>query len=302
MCLGSGQLATMSASRNLRSTPASFSLLNLGEKKRCLKTVLEAAKQKIGKASVLNGAFDMAVFPGDDLVSNFVGREGYWEIREPQEMAGRSGFVMPAGGTLLDIGANLGYYTLLFASKGYKVIAVEPMTRNRLALETSLCMNPSFKHLVTVVPAALVAPEDVASTRCVIRAPDIDIHVHRFIKNVGNGVLTCGNSSVVQPCAENEPNCEEPPVKSLDMVLAELAPDSIDMVKMDVEDFECHVFRGGQSLMQKYQPSLLQVETENPEVSRCVRDEASRHGYGLWDGTHGNRNTVMVKPKLRESL
>lgn len=245
----------------------------------------------------------MALRRKDDLLSNFVRQQGYWEIHEPQEMAARSGYTLPTSGTLLDIGANMGYYSLLFASKGYKVIAVEPMTHNRVALETSLCMNPDLKSRVTIVPAALVAPEDVHSTRCVIRAPDIDIHVHRFMKNIGNGVLTCGNSSVVQLCAEGEQNCEEPPVKSLDMVLAELAPESIDVVKMDVEDFECHVFRGGQSLLQKYRPGLLQVETENPEVSACVRDEAARHGYDLWDGTHGNRGTVMVKsPKADRTV
>lgn len=243
----------------------------------------------------------MALIDEDDLVSNFVASEGYWEIRDPQELARQSGFVLPAEGTLLDIGANLGYYTLLFANKGYKVIAVEPMTHNRLALEASLCMNPHLKSLVTIVPAALVAPEQVHSTRCVIRAVDVDIHVRRYIKNVGNGVLRCGNSSMVERCGENELNCEEPSVKSLDMVLDELQPESIDFVKMDVEDFECHVFRGGQSLMNKYKPSVLQVETENTEVLRCTRGQAARHGYDIWDShSHGNRNTVMVKPRSVE--
>lgn len=243
----------------------------------------------------------MAIIAKDDLVSNFVADHGFWEVRKPQDMAGSSGYNIPHTGTLLDIGANLGYYSLLFASKGYKVIAVEPMTRNRLALETSLCMNPHLKSLVTIVPAALVAPEHVHSTRCVIRAPDMDIHVHRFIKNVGNGVLTCGKTSEIQPCADGELNCEEPPVKSLDMVLAELQPKSIDVVKMDVEDFECHVFRGGQSLLEKYQPALLQVETESEAVLKCTEEEAIKHGYRLWHSTsYGNANSVMIKPRHLE--
>merc|ERR1719321_2101435 len=130
----------------------SSSLLSDAEKKHCLKILADARELNLGKASVLNGAFDMALLQKDDLVSNFVAREGYWEIRDPQEMAARSGAFLPTGGTLLDIGANLGYYTLLFASKGYKVIAVEPMTHNRVALETSLCINPGLKGLVTIVP------------------------------------------------------------------------------------------------------------------------------------------------------
>jgi FkbM family methyltransferase len=254
----------------------------------------------LGKAKVLNGAFNMALRKKDDIVSNFIRYYGYWELHEPHDMAGKSGHMIPAGGTLLDIGANMGYYTLLFASRGYKVIAVEPMTHNRIALETSLCMNPELKHLVTVVPAALVAPEQVHTTRCVIRAPDYDIHVHKYMKNVGNGVLSCGNATEVKLCAKDEDNCEEPPVKSLDMVLAELAPATVDVVKMDVEDFECHVLDGGQSLFTKYQPGLLQIETENPTVQACVKDQAARHGYGMWDGTRGNRNSIMVKPLRSE--
>merc|ERR1719436_1287957 len=102
-------------------------------------------------------------------------------------MAVQASIDLPSNGTFLDIGANLGYYSLLFAHKGYKVIAVEPMTRNRRAIEASLCLNPDLRGRVTVIPAALVAPDEVAGRHCVIRSTNL-------AANIGNGYLKCGAS------------------------------------------------------------------------------------------------------------
>ena len=41
--------------------------------------------------------------------------------------------------TLLDIGANVGWFTLALASRGYHVIAFEPFCENRKALKHSIC-------------------------------------------------------------------------------------------------------------------------------------------------------------------
>ncbi|KAJ1635568.1 hypothetical protein T492DRAFT_863224 [Pavlovales sp. CCMP2436] len=46
--------------------------------------------------------------------------------------------------TLVDIGANLGFYTMLFAHAGFRVVALEPLAHNRRALEANLCLNPEI--------------------------------------------------------------------------------------------------------------------------------------------------------------
>jgi len=182
---------------------------------------------------------------------------------------------MPKQGTLLDIGANIGDYTMLFASKGYNVIAVEPMTRNRAAMQATLCLNPEFKKRVTIIPAALVAPDEVADKRCVIRSTNYNI-------NIGNGFLTCGKSADVKPCSAADTNCEDVPVKTLSTALEEVGVKSIDVVKMDVENYECHVFAGGESLFTKYHPKLLQVETMWGKTGECVADMAKKFSYSTY--------------------
>ena len=62
----------------------------------------------------------------------------------------------------VDIGANLGFYSLLFAHYGYDVLAIEPMRHNVRLINMSLCFSPELRARVTVVNAALASPADDA--------------------------------------------------------------------------------------------------------------------------------------------
>jgi len=240
-------------------------------------------------APVKGQNFSMVVLGVNDIVSQDVVTQGFWEVRSPGEMAAKAGATLPDGAVLLDIGANIGYYTLLFANVGHRVVAVEPMTRNRQALEGSLCLNPHLRNLVTVVPAALVDTKEQQTVKhCIVKSTNYAI-------NIGNGYLNC---SAAASCAPGDVNCEQVPTKTLDMVLAEVAPKAVDVVKMDVESYECNVFAGGASLFEKYHPRLLQVETAWGNSSQCVSEAASKYSYDL---VKDGANTEM-KQRSRMSL
>lgn len=233
----------------------------------------------------------MVVLGDNDIVSKSYAAKGFWEISDPQQMVPPSlqGKVsLPAKGTFLDIGANIGDYTMLFASRGYNVIAVEPMTRNRAAMEATLCLNPEFRARVTIVPAAIVSPDEVAGTSCVIRSTNYAI-------NVGNGYLSCGKAAHIKPCEASDSNCENVPVKTLDTTLAELQVQAIDVVKMDVENYECHVFAGGETMFSKYRPKLLQVETMWGRTGQCVMEMALKFSYNT---VQMGENTAMVAKRM----
>ena len=51
----------------------------------------------------------------------------------------------------LDIGANIGIYTLSIAAHGFQVVAFEPMVTNQQVLQLSLCANPGVTQCVTLV-------------------------------------------------------------------------------------------------------------------------------------------------------
>jgi FkbM family methyltransferase len=228
------------------------------------------------------GGYQMVVLGDDDIVSKSIAYQGFWDIRSAEELAQQAGTTLPPPGTMLDIGANIGYFVFLFASKGYHVIAVEPMTRNRAAIEATLCLNPQFRQFVRIVPAALVSPQEVGHNTCVVKSTNAAV-------NIGNGYLTCGTG--VEACAQGDLNCENVPSKTLDAVLVEVGATSVDVVKMDVENYECQVFSGGQTLFTKFHPKILQVETMWGNTAKCVQDEAAKHGYYT---SPGGENTTMT--------
>lgn len=252
----------------------------------------EAADVKAADGTV---RFQMAVIGGGvDWVSGYILKEGFWEIRSPQELAdlGGSGKQLPPhGSTFLDIGGNIGYFSALFAHHGFNVITVEPMTRNRAALEATLCLNPDLRPRVTVVAAALGAASD-AGTPCIIRSWKAN--------NRGNAELRCGGAYTCEQSNArfklDADDCESVTTRTLDGVLAELAPKSIELAKFDVEGSECNILKGGASLFSKaeYRPTYAQFEMGFEATAACVTAMLPRVGYELGTNKGNGKDANQV--------
>ena len=266
----------------------------------------------------------MAVHERKDWVSNMIVWNGFWEIRGPSEfLNGLAGTVKHArlprpGGTFLDIGANIGYYSLLFADRGDRVIAIEPLFRNRAAIQATLCLNPDLRARVRIVAAALGTRADVANgVSCTMR-PQVQ-------RNLGNGMLECGRNHTCRSPEPPSPDtltqrtgmsvtlaqwrqlpCEEVPLRTLDAVLTELKPSYLKTVKIDVEGHECLALDGGETIFTIYRPRLLVAEWKAAHVELCMRKLAIRHGYlygrawgadknvALWDDDRGTKRPKRV--------
>ena len=243
---------------------------------------LTDARLRIVNASSPLGVFPMAVLAGEDLVSREIARRGFWEIRSPNQLlASDPRAALPATGTFVDVGANLGFYSLLFAQYGYNVLVVEPMLLNRKAIETSLCMNPVLARRVTLLKYALGKS---ATARCVVRADD---------RNAGNGKLTCSADEQCETMARGVSGsvaahatiCEPVTMSTLDDVLAQrsvaLTASPIVAVKMDVEGQECNVLAGGRSLFTTHRPMALVVEANRKHVKACLTRAAADFSYHI---------------------
>lgn len=260
----------------------------------------------------------IAVHERNDWVSDMIAWHGVWEMNGPSAFLnglahmGKDVRLPRPGGTFLDIGANVGYYTLMFADRGDYVIAIEPLARNRAAIEATLCLNPDLVSRVRLVATALGTTTE-SGWQCVMR-PQVR-------RNLGNGVLECGHNytcnSPEPPSADTltqrtgksitlaqwrQLPCDDVPLQTLDAVLAEIKPSNIKIVKMDIEGRECSALKGGRTLFTIYRPRLLLAEWKAPHVEACMRKLATRHGYVRGRPWGADKNVALWDNVLRYVL
>jgi FkbM family methyltransferase len=143
------------------------------------------------------------------------------------------------GMTFVDIGANIGFYTLLgsrcVGGSGH-VLAVEPEPYNR----SLLCRNVARNQLnnVQVKSCALSAEPGTA----ILRRSDTNFGDHRVR-------------------ASTEANGDETiSLDTFDHVLLEAGLDRPDVVKMDTQGYECHIVRGMKRFLEDRHPAVVLTE------------------------------------------
>jgi FkbM family methyltransferase len=241
------------------------------EDNHCIPPDSELLKTEVKDAS---GAvkFHMAVYKGDFISSEIIDKQ-YWEIREPQDLADLGDGKIPETGTFLDIGGNIGYYSLLFASRGYDVITVEPLPRNIAAINASRCLNPELSARMQLFPVALSNPSDplIGKQPCRVQGDSWE-------SNWDNGRLQCGPGMRCNPDVLRPP-CVDVTPTTLDVVLTDSKALSVDIVKIDIEGQECNVMKQGSSLFSKFQPRFVQFEEKDATTSRCMSSLLRSHHY-----------------------
>lgn len=168
---------------------------------------------------------------------------------------------VPPGGVVYDIGANVGFFTVLAArmvGDGGRVLAFEPIeAAATLAREAAL--RSDLADRVEVRTAAVGASSGTARM-CSVAAGGIWSHM----------------STVREPHPLTIEEVDVPLV-SLDDVIAAGAPPP-DVIKLDVEGAEGDVLRGAQRLLAEHGPTIVcELHDTNAEVADLL--EAA--GYTL---------------------
>jgi FkbM family methyltransferase len=162
--------------------------------------------------------------------------------------------MLPADGTVLDIGANIGIMTVHLAlNSSRQVVAFEPMPHNLDALYRIITHYKLDR--VKVIPYALGNEngkvEMVMPMEGPVRMQGLSHVVHESIPE-GNK----GERFVAE-------------LRTLDSIPELKEGKRITGVKMDVENFEYYVLEGGQDLLRKHRPLLYIELWENENRRRC---------------------------------
>lgn len=139
--------------------------------------------------------------------------------------------------TFIDIGANIGIYTLnaskLIGENGI-VISFEPFTRNHNTLVNHISLN----NLQNIKVEKLAVGE---------KNGVVNLYYDESEKNLG--MVTAG---IIESGIK-----EEVKMVSLDSYLENSSIAKIDFIKIDVEGFEYSVLKGMKDTLEKYHPTLL---------------------------------------------
>ena len=152
-------------------------------------------------------------------------------------------------GLFVDVGANIGWFTLLIAAMGRKVIAIEPMRYNLELLEASVTESELAEHVTIHKTAVGEHTSDTKQDMCVLPAFSGDPTA-----NAGNGqlhALTAENTGLCTDVVETS---------TLDMLLGDHIEQQIVAIKLDIEGFETLALRGASELLQSNPPCHIIVE------------------------------------------
>ena len=149
--------------------------------------------------------------------------------------------VLPTGGVALDIGANVGWHTLLMASlvgDDGRVLAAEANPSVRVHLHNNLKLNRFGQ--VEVIPYAIADAEGTVE----FYGPDADD-------------ADSGNGHVVTDGVERERGIIRVETRRLDTIVYTTQIERLDLIKIDVEGFEWPVLQGGENTIVKFRPHII---------------------------------------------
>lgn len=179
--------------------------------------------------------------------------------------------IIKKGDVVLDIGANIGYYTVMFSrlvgEKG-KVFAFEPTCHYGEVLQKNITQNEA--------------------ANCII-------------KNFGlsnkstNAEISIGTCSATMHWASDSDPCEKETIKLcvLDEIFPTLGVDKVDFIKIDVDGHESKFFGGAWKTLDKFDPAIiLEVNQENYLDANCMvwdfYDDLKKRGYHIYRESDGS--------------
>ena len=169
-----------------------------------------------------------------------------------------------SGDVVYDVGANIGYVSLLLAKavgETGQVYAFEALPANVERLRANLEMNGMVSR-VTVVPAAVVERNRLV----------------RFLVGPSGGMGKVDGSAGRQEVAYDE--IIDVPGIALDEFVFDQVHPSPRVIKMDIEGGEVLAFPGMPRLLAEQQPLIL-LELHGPEAGRAIWTSLVNAGYQI---------------------
>jgi len=208
-----------------------------------------------------------------------------WRFAAPNFFENISVIGLPPVDRIVDIGACIGSYSLLFHEiwPDAEIWAIEPSSRNFDYLVRNTSHIPNIHHLQLAIGEA--------EYKHTIAIPTLEQKTHM---NYGDG--NCGIMSLF---GESDLFREEVQVCKLDDII-----DWCNFIKIDTEGYEYRVIQGASRILDTCRPSILmECEGPNMKMAHIEVDDLFRllfsHGYVALNMKIHNDVPLLPKEKVR---
>ena len=219
-------------------------------------------KIKMVNIKFSNSNFDMFIYKSNDFLSNAISGSGSWETKETNNLLSLLDYYSRKKNIerndiyVLDIGANIGWYTFILGNKGYNIISFEPSTTNYYILNKNYCLNNNTN--IILINKGL----DIEET---------NISIYHPLINIGNAISSndAHNSNITNYIKE------EIILTKLENYIPYLVNKNLALMKLDIEGSEGKAIESGKELITKYHipfifmewtPKALKLKGTDPEL------------------------------------
>jgi FkbM family methyltransferase len=208
---------------------------------------------KLSEVHFNNITYNMFVYKENDIVSNSISDNHHYEKDETYNILDGLNFYSKKKNLInnniyiIDVGGNVGWYTLILGKLGYNVVSFEPLKMNYYILNKNYCLNKEIN--VTLINKGLFPEEK----RCYIYSPG---------NNIGDGITNCNGKFL-----ENSVNNGEIILTKLSNYMSYFENKNLAMIKMDIEGLEGKAFESGIEFITNYHVPFIFMEF-NPKYLR----------------------------------
>ena len=194
---------------------------------------------------VNNGKYNVFVIEDDEYIGNTISKGHEWDAWMRRDL---EKFYVE-GTEILDIGANIGYNTLMFSDYG-PVVSFEPVYHEVVIKNAQ---NNALKYSIVIHPCALSDEEKTTEIFIPSKGCQSNTHINYGGTSFHLKDDMKGNSIKVK-------------CKRLD----DIYDGKPSIIKIDVEEHELQVLEGAKETIKKYMPTIL-VEIHDFETSLVAK-------------------------------
>ena len=205
-------------------------------------------KVKLSGVDFNNNQFNMFVYRNPASTSRSIQSEKNYETKETMNIINALSYYSNKTNIknediyILDLGANVGWYSFLLGKYGYKVLAFEPDLINYYILRKTYCINKDVN--IIIINRGVHLEEKIC-----------EYYLH--IGNEGNGPVFCDKNVEIQNILKYKGQVY---ITKLSNFIPFLSDKNIAFIKIDVEGSEEKALKGGIELITKFHVPFIFME------------------------------------------